>query len=86
MSNKETKAMSDEFKRAREVLKNGVLDGMSVEKLIQMTNFGLSGNVEIGLEGILGTNTYFNCMEYIEASADDECDIINFLIKLMKIL
>lgn len=82
MSNKETKAMSDEFKRAREVLKNGVLDGMSVEKLIQMTNFGLSGNVEIGLEGILGTNTYFNCMEYIEASADDECDIINFFNKV----
>lgn len=74
--------MSDEFKEAREILKDGILNGMSVEKLIQITNFGLSGNVEVGLEGICGTNTYFNCMEYVQASNDEECDVISFLYKV----
>lgn len=82
MGNTEQRIMSDEFKRAREILKNGILDGMSVEKLIQMTNFGLSGNVEVELEGICGTNTYFNCMEYVQANNSEECDIISFLYKV----
>lgn len=82
MGNTEQRVMSDEFKRAREILKNGILDEMSVEKLIQMTNFGLSGNVEVELEGICGTNTYFNCMEYAQANNSEECDIISFLYKV----
>lgn len=82
MGNTEQRVKSDEFKRAREILKNGILNGMSVEKLIQITNFGLSGSVEVELEGICGTNTYFNCMEYVQASNDEECDIISFLYKV----
>lgn len=82
MGNTEQRVMSDEFKEAREILKDGILNGMSVEKLIQITNFGLSGNVEVGLEGICGTNTYFNCMEYVQASNEEECDVISFLYKV----
>lgn len=82
MGNTEQRVKSDEFKRAREILKNGILNGMSVEKLIQITNYGLHGNVEVELKGICGTNTYFNCMEYVKANNAEECDIICFLYKV----
>ena len=42
--------------QARQILKNGILD-MSVERLIQMVNFGLCGNVEI-MTGLCGTSHY----------------------------
>lgn len=46
--------------QARQILKNGILD-MSIERLIQMVNFGLCGNVEV-MTGLCGTSNYFNHM------------------------
>lgn len=60
--------------QARQILKNGILD-MSVEKLIQMVNFGLCGNVEV-MTGLCVTSHYFNHMEYVKAENEEECDII----------
>lgn len=63
--------------QARQILKNGILNGMCVEKLIQMANFGLCGNVEV-MTGLCGTSHYFNRMEYVKAENEEECDIINY--------
>lgn len=70
--------MKTSKEQARQILKNGVLN-MSVEKLIQMTDFGLSGNINciVGTYGS-GTSHYFNCMEYVRADNEEECDIINY--------
>lgn len=84
MGNTEQRVMSDELKEIREIFKNGILNGMSVEKLIQITNYGLHGNVEVELKGICGTNTYFNCMEYVKANNAEECDIICFFYRTDK--
>lgn len=62
--------------QARQILKNGILD-MSVERLIQMVNFGLCGNVEV-MTDLCGTSHYFNRMEYVKAENEEECDIINY--------
>lgn len=62
--------------QARQILKNGILD-MSVERLIQMVNFRLCGNVEV-MTGLCGTSHYFNRMEYVKAANEEECDIINY--------
>lgn len=62
--------------QARQILKNGILD-MSVERLIQMVNFGLCGNVEV-MMSLCGTSHYFNRMEYVKAENEEECDIINY--------
>ena len=66
----------DTREQARQILKNGILD-MSVERLIQMVNFGLCGNVEV-MTGLCGTSHYFNRMEYVKAANEEECDIINY--------
>ena len=66
----------DTREQARQILKNGILD-MSVERLIQMVNFGLCGNVEV-MTGLCGTSHYFNRMEYVKAENEEECDIINY--------
>lgn len=52
---------------------------MSVEKLIQMTDFGLSGNINC-IVGTYesGSSHYFNYMEYVRADNEEECDIINY--------
>ncbi len=63
--------------QARQILKNGILD-MSVERLIQMVNFGLCGNVEV-MTGLCGTSNYFNHMEYVKAENEEECDILSLL-------
>lgn len=62
--------------QARQILKKGILD-MSVERLIQMVNFGLCGNVEV-MTGLCGTSHYFNRMEYVKTENEEECDIINY--------
>lgn len=67
---------ADKSQEARQILKNGILD-MSVERLIQMVNFGLCGNVEV-MTGLCGTSHYFNRMEYVKAENEEECDIINY--------
>ena len=66
----------DTREQARQILKNGILD-MSVERLIQMVNFGLCGNVEV-MTGLCGTSHYFTRMEYVKAENEEECDIINY--------
>lgn len=66
----------DTREQARQILKNGILD-MSVERLIQMVNFGLCGNVEV-MTGLCGTSHYFNRMKYVKAENEEECDIINY--------
>ena len=65
--------------QARQILKNGILD-MSVERLIQMTRYGLCGNVNT-MVGICGTSHYFNKMGYIgyiKAENDEEQDLIEY--------
>ena len=67
---------NDNKGKAREILKNGILD-MSVERLIQMTQFGLCGNINT-MVGICGTSHYFNKMDYIESENDDEQVLIGY--------
>ena len=66
----------DTREQARQILKNGILD-MSIEKLIQMTRYGLGGNINC-MAGTCGTSHYFNRMEYVKAENEEECDIINY--------
>lgn len=61
---------------AREILKNGILD-MSVERLIQMTRYGLCGNIST-LGGLCATTHYFNRMNRMESENDEEQDIIEY--------
>lgn len=49
---------------ARQILKNGILD-MSVERLIQMSQVGLMGNVELH-NGFALVNNIFNRIEFNE--------------------
>lgn len=37
---------ADKSQEARQILKNGIVNGMCIEKLIQMTEFGLVGNID----------------------------------------
>lgn len=68
--------------QARQILKNGILD-MSVERLIQMVNFGLCGNVEV-MAGTCGSSHYFNHMEYVKADNEEEGSIINYSFMIEK--
>ena len=62
--------------QAREILKNGVLD-MSVVRLIQMTRYGLCGNIST-LVGLCATTHYFNRMNMIEPENDEDQDVIEY--------
>ena len=62
--------------QAREILKNGVLD-MSVARLIQMTQYGLCGNIST-FGGLYATTHFFNRMNLIEPENDEEQDIIEY--------
>ena len=68
--------------QARQILKNGILD-MSVERLIQMVNFGLCGNVEV-MAGTCGSSHYFNHMEHVKADNEEEGSIINYSFMIEK--
>ena len=57
---------------ARQILKKGVLD-MSVARLIQMSRYGLMGNIVLSNE-IVSVDNVFNRIRY-----DEEKDIIAFL-------
>ena len=65
--------------QARQILRDGILH-MSVERLIQMANFGLTGFVDV--TNINGTNTTvmiqnsFNCIDY-----DEQSHVITFAAK-----
>lgn len=62
--------------QARQILKNGILD-MSIERLIQMTRYGLGGNINC-MAGTCGSSHYFNHMEYVKADNEEEGSIINY--------
>lgn len=71
---RENKEISKEL--AGEILKQGILD-MSVERLIQMTEFGLTGNINTFV-GMNGSTHYFNRMSYIKARNDEEMDLLEY--------
>lgn len=52
--------------QARQILKDGILN-MSTERLIQMSQFGLTGNVVLS-DGIVSVENVFNCISYNEES------------------
>ena len=45
---------NDNKEKAREILKNGILD-MSIERLIQMSRYGLCGNINTMVQAIILT-------------------------------
>lgn len=54
---------ADKSQEARQILKNGIVNGMCVEKLIQLADINaFVGNVEV-MVGLCGTSNYFNHME-----------------------
>jgi len=59
---------------ARRILKNGILD-MSIARLIQMSQFGLMGNIEVH-NGIALAENVFNQISY-----DEKSNIISFSIE-----
>lgn len=70
---------ADKSQEARQILKNGIVNGMCVEKLIQLADINaFVGNVEVIMVGLCGTSHYFNRMEYVKAANEEECDIINY--------
>lgn len=71
---KEKEVKSKEL--AREILKKGILD-MSVERLIQMTRFGLTGNINTFV-GMYGSTHYFNRMTFLKAKNEEEMDILEY--------
>ena len=71
---KENEVMSKEL--AREILKKGILD-MSVERLIQMTRYGLAGNINTFV-GMYGSTHYFNRMTFLKAKNDEEMDLLEY--------
>ena len=69
----------DTMEQARQILKNGIVNGMCVEKLIQLADINaFVGNVEV-MAGLCGTSNYFNHMEYVKANNEEECDILSLL-------
>lgn len=68
---KKPKATREE---ARQILKKGILD-MSVARLIQMSHFGLMGNIEVH-NGIALVENAFNRISY-----DEESIIITFSVE-----
>ena len=59
--------------QARQILKKGILD-MNIARLIQMSEFGLIGNISLSRECVVANNA-FNRIEY-----DEGHNIITFLI------
>ena len=57
--------------QARQILKNGILD-MSIARLIQMSNYGLMGSIELSNKSACVKNV-FNRIGY-----DEEKDTITF--------
>lgn len=60
--------------QARQILRDGILH-MSVERLIQMANFGLTGFVDFTSTATMTQNS-FNFIDY-----DEECHVITFAAK-----
>ncbi|MBU5473974.1 hypothetical protein [Roseburia sp. MSJ-14] len=73
---------ADKSQEARQILKNGILD-MSIERLIQMTRYGLGGNINY-MVGTCGSSHYFNHMEYVKADNEEEGSIINYSFMIEK--
>lgn len=62
---------------ARETFRNGILNDMTIEKLIELTNVELYGNVCV-FTGINESNHYFNKMEHILADDDQAVDLLSY--------
>lgn len=60
--------------QARQILKSGIMD-MSIARLIQMSEFGLKGNVVLSNE-VISVENVFNRINY-----DDESDVITFSVE-----
>lgn len=67
---------NNDKENAREILKNGILD-MSIERLIQMSRYGLCGNINT-MVGVCGASHYFNRMDNMKAENDEEQDLIGY--------
>ena len=50
---------------------------MSIERLIQMTRYGLCGNIST-MVGLCGISHYFNRMCYIKAENNEEQNLIEY--------
>ena len=75
---------ADKSQEARQILKNGIVNGMCVEKLIQLADINaFVGNVEV-MTGLCGTSHYFNHMEYVKADNEEEGSIINYSFMIEK--
>lgn len=74
---------NDDKEQVRQILRNGILTGMSVKKLIQLADLGLYGNINY-MAGTCGSSHYFNRMEYVKADNEEECDIINYSFMMEK--
>lgn len=69
---------ADKSQEARQILKNGIVNGMCVEKLIQLADINaFVGNVEV-MTGLCGTSHYFNRMKYVVAENERGFDLINY--------
>lgn len=64
--NKEQSSNKTTREQARQILKNGILN-MSVERLIQMSEFGLMGNITLSNEMVSVENA-FNHISYNEGN------------------
>lgn len=60
--------------QARQIHKNGILD-MSIARLIQMSQFGLMGNIVLS-NGVVSVENVFNRIGY-----DDESKVITFSVE-----
>lgn len=60
--------------QARDILKKGIMD-MSIPRLIQMSNYGLMGNIELSNESVCVQNV-FNRIGY-----DEENDCMTFIVE-----
>lgn len=60
--------------QARQILRNGILD-MSIARLIQMSEFGLMGNIALSSE-TLSVDNVFNRINY-----DEENNVISFAVE-----
>ena len=67
----------DTREEARQILRNGILNGMCVEKLIQIADFGLIGNINYKI-GTCGSSQYFTQTDYLKAENEEEQDVIAY--------
>ena len=65
------------MEEARKLLRDGVVNDMSVEKLIQMTEFGLIGKIKT-TTGSTYNEQAFGQMDYLKSESAEESDAIRY--------